>query len=292
LVTGMLIPLILPPTMPLWQVAIGTSFGVVIGKEVFGGVGMNILNPALTTRAFLFFTYPAAISGDQLDGGARVWNAIGGVPKFFDGIIPHAHHVIDGFSGATPLAIAAGEEAKSLAGGGLEALNTFSSGGVTYDFASMFWGNIPGSMGEVSTFTALLGAAFLLIIGLASWRIMVACTLGVLGTAFLLGMAAAPGSNPMYHLPPHYHLVMGGFAFGAVFMATDPVSAAVTNTGKWIYGLLIGVLVVLVRAVNPAYPEGVMLAILFMNVFAPLIDHYVVQANVKRRKLRQAAAVA
>jgi Na+-transporting NADH:ubiquinone oxidoreductase subunit B len=293
LVTGMLIPLILPPTIPLWQVVVGTSFGVVIGKEVFGGVGMNILNPALTTRAFLFFTYPAAISGDQLDGGKRVWSAVGGVPSFAEGIIPNGGAAVDGYSGATPLAVAASDEARELAGGGLEALNNFSSGsGVTYDFASMFWGCIPGSMGESSTFTILLGAAFLLMIGLASWRIMIACCIGTLATGFALGMAAGPGSNPLYHLPAHYHLVMGGFAFGAVFMATDPVSASVTNTGKWIYGILIGVLVVLVRVVNPAYPEGMMLAILFMNVFAPLIDHYVVQANVKRRKLRLAAAAA
>ena len=293
LVTGMLIPLILPPTIPLWQVAVGTSFGIVIGKEVFGGVGMNILNIALTTRAFLFFTYPAAISGDQLDGGKRVWSAVNGVPSFAQGIIPSGAGAVDGYSGATPLAVAAASDARELAGGGLEALNNFSSGsGVTYDFASMFWGTIPGSMGEGSTFTILLGALFLLFIGLASWRIMLACVIGTLATGFALGMAAGPGSNPMFHLPAHYHLVMGGFAFGAVFMATDPVSASVTNTGKWIYGILIGVLVVLVRVVNPAYPEGMMLAILFMNVFAPLIDHYVVQANIKRRKLRLAAAAA
>lgn len=293
LVTGMLIPLILPPTIPLWQVVVGTSFGIVIGKEVFGGVGMNILNPALTTRAFLFFTYPAAISGDQLEGGKRVWSAVNGVPSFAQGIIPSGSAAVDGYSGATPLAVAAASDARELAGGGLEALNNFSSGsGVTYDFASMFWGTIPGSMGEGSTFTILLGAAFLLLIGLASWRIMVGCVIGTLATGFVLGMAAGPGSNPMFHLPAHYHLVMGGFAFGAVFMATDPVSASVTDTGKWIYGILIGVLVVLVRVVNPAYPEGMMLAILFMNVFAPLVDHYVVQANVKRRKLRLVAASA
>ena len=293
LVSGMLIPLILPPTMPLWQVAVGTAFGVVIGKEVFGGVGMNILNPALTTRAFLFFTYPAAMSGDELDGGHRVWNAVLGVPDFLKGLIPNGQSIVDGFSGATPLGVAASEEAKSLPGGGLEALNAFSSGsGVTYDFGSLFWGTIPGSMGEASTFAALLGAVFLVIVGLASWRIMVACCIGLLATAWLLGLAAGPGSNPMYHLPPYYHLVLGSFAFGAVFMATDPVSASTTPTGKWIYGFLIGALVVLVRAINPAYPEGVMLAILFMNVFAPLIDHYVVQANVKRRKLRLAAASA
>ena len=170
----------------------------------------------------MFFTYPAAISGDQLDGGKRVWSAVNGVPSFAQGIIPSGAGAVDGYSGATPLAVAAASDARELAGGGLEALNNFSSGsGVTYDFASMFWGTIPGSMGEGSTFTILLGALFLLFIGLASWRIMLACVIGTLATGFVLGMAAGPGGNPMFHLA-HYHLVMGGFAFGAVFWRRTP----------------------------------------------------------------------
>jgi len=243
-VTSLLFPLILPPTIPLWQAAVGISFGVVIGKEIFGGVGMNILNPALTARAFLFFAYPLQISGDA------VWVGI------------------DGFSSATPLAKAA---------------EGFPGVGITWWDA--FWGFIPGSMGETSTFAILLGAVLLLLTGIGSWRIMVAVLVGM-GTFSLLLNQIGSSSNPMFAMGPHWHLVLGGFAFGTVFMATDPVSAAISNAGKWIYGGLIGALVVLIRVLNPAYPEGMMLAILFGNVFAPIIDKMVVMRYIKRRRLR------
>jgi Na+-transporting NADH:ubiquinone oxidoreductase subunit B len=255
LVTGMLFPLTLPPTIPLWQVAVGISFGVVIGKEIFGGTGMNVLNPALTARAFLFFAYPVQMSGDA------VWTAV------------------DGFVGATPLSIAAATvEGSSV----VEALT--SAG---YSFSSMLMGAIPGSIGETSTLMAILGAGILLMTGIGSGRIMASMVVGalVMGTALKLF-----GSSAFSSLPPHYHLVMGGFAFGCVFMATDPVSAAATARGKLIYGFLIGVIAVIVRTINPAYPEGVMLAILFMNVMAPMIDHYVLQAHIKNRTANRGLA--
>ena len=252
LVTGMLFPLILPPTIPLWQVAIGIVFGVLIGKEVFGGTGMNILNPALTARVFLFFAYPGRISGDD------VWIAAQTSP--------------DAYSGATLLGEAAlgGQQAVAASATWMEA----------------FLGTIPGSMGETSALACLIGAAVLLISGVGSWRIMLSCTIGSIGTAMVLNSFAEGSSNGMLAIPFWWHLVLGGWAFGAVFMATDPVSAAQSNTGRLVYGLLIGVLAILIRTVNPAFPEGMMLAILFMNVFSSLIDHYVVKANIKRRRAR------
>ena len=243
LVTSILFPLILPPMIPLWQVALGISFGVVIGKEIFGGTGMNILNPALTGRAFLFFAYPGNISGD------KVWVAV------------------DGISKATPLA-----ELKSS----LE---------LTFTVKDAFWGLIPGSMGETSVFACLLGAAVLVITGVASWRIMVSGLAGFVGMAYLFNLIGS-STNPMFAVSPLVHLVVGSFAFGLVFMATDPVTAPMTDSGRYVYGFLIGVLVVLIRVVNPAFPEGVMLAILFMNVFAPIIDRIFVNMNIKRRLLR------
>jgi Na+-transporting NADH:ubiquinone oxidoreductase subunit B len=253
LVTGVLIPLIVPATLPLWQLALGVTFGVVLGKEIFGGTGMNILNPALTVRAFLFFAYPAEISGD------KVW-------------IP-AQTSADGVSGATWLANAAEQ--------GYAAVQQ----GVTWWDA--FIGTIPGSMGETSALACLLGAALLLLTGIGSWRIILGVTLGTVVMALGLN-AIGSDTNPFFALPFWWHFVLGGWAFGTVFMATDPVSAAQTDKGRWIYGFLVGVLVVLIRVINPAYPEGMMLAILLMNVFAATIDHYVVQANVKRRMKRYA----
>ncbi|MCK5579737.1 MAG: NADH:ubiquinone reductase (Na(+)-transporting) subunit B [Candidatus Omnitrophica bacterium] len=251
LVTGLLYALVLPPTIPLWQVAVGISFGIVIGKEIFGGTGFNVLNPALAARAFVFFAYPAQLSGDA------VWVAV------------------DGFTKATPLAVVAG------AGKGGSAIAALAEAG--YSFKDMFVGFIPGAIGETSTLACLVGLVFLLITRVASWRIVAGCALGLVGTSLLFMCFQGENSLTFFSLPPHWHLVMGGFAFGAVFMATDPVSASATNTGRWIYGVLIGVLVVLIRMVNPAYPEGVMLAILFMNVFAPLIDHFVVEGHIKKR---------
>jgi Na+-transporting NADH:ubiquinone oxidoreductase subunit B len=247
LVTGMLFPLTLPPTIPLWQVAVGILFGVIVGKEVFGGVGKNFLNPALTARAFLFFAYPAEISGDA------VWTAV------------------DGFTGATPLGVAAFQ--------GLEGVQESVS------WFSAFVGTIPGSMGETSTLACLLGALILVATGIGSWKIMVSMFLGGLGAASLL-FAIGSDSNPMFSLPFHWHFVLGGFAFGMVFMVTDPVSAAMTSKGKWIYGALVGVMSIVVRSLNPAFPEGVMLAILFGNTFAPLIDYFVVKGAGTRRKKR------
>jgi Na+-transporting NADH:ubiquinone oxidoreductase subunit B len=262
LVTGMLFPLTLPPTIPLWQVALGVSFGVVIGKEVFGGTGKNFLNPALTARAFLYFAYPAQISGDA------VWTAP--VIK------------VDGFSSATPLgALAAVEIAP-----GMQLSEMMSTIDVTWGQA--FLGNMQGSMGETSTLACLLGALVLIVTGVGSWRIMAAMLVGAVGFSTLL-WGIGSESNPMFAMPPWWHLVTGGLAFGLVFMATDPVSAAMTNPGKWYYGLLIGAMTILIRVINPAFPEGVMLAILFGNVFAPLIDYFVVQANIKRRMARYAA---
>ena len=254
LVTGILYALILPPTIPLWQVAVGISFGIVIGKEIFGGTGMNVLNPALTARAFVFFAYPAQMSGDA------VWAAI------------------DGFSQATPLAVVA------IAEKGSSAVAALSQAG--YTFKDVFLGFIPGSIGETSTLACLIGLAFLLITRIASWRIVVGCALGLIGMSMVFFIFKGENSLAFFSLPPYWHMVLGGFAFGSIFMATDPVSSSATETGKWIYGILIGILVVLIRMINPAYPEGVMLAILFMNVFAPLIDHFVVQQNIKRRLLR------
>ena len=261
LVTGMLFPLTCPPTLPLWMVAAGISFGVVIGKEVFGGTGMNILNPALTARAFVFFAYPASISGE------KVWNAA----------IATGRPLVDGFSGATPLAVAAAAK-------GPEVTGALAAAG--YSFRDMAIGFLPGSMGEVSAIACLLGAGLLVVSGVGSWRIMASMIAGGLVGGVLMNAIASPTSAGIMHLPPHWHLVMGGFAFGCVYMATDPVSAAATSVGKIIYGAMIGLLAIMVRAVNPAYPEGVMLAILFMNVFAPLIDHFVVQRNIKRRLAR------
>jgi Na+-transporting NADH:ubiquinone oxidoreductase subunit B len=261
LVTWFLFALIVPPTIPLWQVALGITFGVFVGKEVFGGVGMNVLNPALTGRAFLFFAYPAEISGD------KVWTA-----AIAD---PTTAASVDGWSGATWLGRAAE--------GGQEALNAQSN--LWWD---AFIGYVPGSMGETSVVACLIGAVILIVTRVGSWRTMAGVLIGTVVTAGLMNALHAGGmvSSPMYSIAPHWHLVLGGWAFGAVFMATDPVSSAFTDTGKWFYGLGIGLMVILVRVVNPAYPEGMMLAILFMNMFAPLFDHFVVQANVKRRRVR------
>ena len=261
LVTGMLIPLIMPATIPLWQVALATVFAVVIGKEVFGGTGMNILNVALTARVFLYFAYPSQISGD-------VWTYLGDKTA------------VDGYSGATILAYGAeaaanGTNMMELAG------NHWYSG--MFDFWNMFMGMIPGSIGETSTLMCIIGAVILIATGVGSWKIILSV---VLGTLFMGAVFNLTGGNSFMMMPAHYHLVIGGLAFGAVFMATDPVSASQTETGKWIYGFLIGVITVLIRVINPAYPEGIMLAILFMNVFAPLIDFYVVEANKKRRLKR------
>ncbi len=261
-VTGILFVLVLPPTIPLWQVAVAVTFGVIIGKEVFGGTGMNIFNPALTARAFIFFAYPGKISGD------KVWASVDLAKD----------KLIDGYSGATPLLVA------SSAGTGKSATAAVEAAG--FSFQDMLLGFIPGSMGETSFLAILIGALILIITGVGSWRIMAAVTIGGLGTAYLMNLAAGPTSSSIFTLPPLWHLVMGGFAFGAVFMATDPVSASGTNTGKWIYGILIGMLAILIRTVNPAYPEGMMLAILFMNVFSPLIDYYVLKANMRRRLRR------
>ena len=247
-VTSILFSLTLPATIPLWQVAIGISFGVVVGKEIFGGTGKNFLNPALTGRAFLYFAYPAQISGDA------VWTAV------------------DGYSGATALSLAAA--------GGLEGV--MASGMTWWD---AFSGNIQGSVGEVSTLAIFIGGAVLLTTRVASWRIMAGVFLGMTATSLMFNWIGSD-TNPMFALPWHWHLVLGGFAFGMVYMTTDPVSAAMTNTGRWWYGALIGVMCVLIRVVNPAFPEGMMLAILFANLFAPLFDWSVVRANVRRRLAR------
>lgn len=259
LVSGMLIPLCLPVEIPLWMVAAATIFAVIIGKEVFGGTGMNILNVALTARAFLFFAYPTWMSGD------KVW--IGGGTD-------EAIQLADGSTGATLLAQATEKSSGFINAAGAQYGDTFWDA---------FMGFIPGSIGETSTFAILIGAAILLITGIGSWKIMLS---GVAG-AYVMGLLFnAWGANEFMMVPAHYHLVFGGFAFGIVFMATDPVTAAQTATGKYIYGFMIGFLGIMIRVFNPAYPEGIMLAILFMNVMAPLIDHYVIQANVKRRNKR------
>lgn len=250
LVSGILIPLVLPVDTPLWMVAVATAFAVVIGKEVFGGTGMNILNPALTARAFLFFAYPSYMSGNA------VWT---------HGMMS-GEGIIDSYSGATPLAEAAA--------GNIDKLPST---------IEMFFGTIPGSIGETSTLAILIGALILIITGIGSARIMISTVVGGLVMGLLLNIFAV---NPFMEIPFWQHLLLGGFAFGAVFMATDPVSAAQTAKGKIIYGFLIGFLAILIRVVNPAYPEGVMLAILLMNVFAPLIDHYVIEGNIKKRLKR------
>jgi len=251
LVSGMLIPLIVPVDVPLWMVAVATIFAVIIGKEVFGGTGMNIVNVALTARAFLFFAYPTKMSGDE------VWVST---------TLEEGQQLVDGFSGATPLAKAVE--------GGTEALNNMNA-----SVMESFIGFIPGSIGETSTLAIGLGALLLLITGIASWRIMLSTIVGGYVMAMLFNLW---GANPFMELSPIHQLVIGGFAFGAVFMATDPVTGSQTNTGKYIYGFLIGVFAIMIRVFNPAYPEGMMLAILFMNIMAPLIDHYVVEANIKR----------
>lgn len=262
LVTGMLIPLIMPPTIPLWQVALATAFAVIIGKEAFGGTGMNILNVALTARAFLYFAYPSQISGD-------VWTYLGDKAT------------VDGYSAATPLAIGA-ESLVSDAPSMVSRLNNTWTDGI-FDFWNMFLGIMPGSIGETSMLMCLIGAAILIITGVGSWKII----LSVFAGAFVMGaFVNLVAVNQYMMLPAEYHLVVGGMAFGAVFMASDPVTAAQTESGKWVYGFLIGILTVLIRVFNPAYPEGIMLAILLMNVFAPLIDYFVVEANKKRRLKR------
>ena len=249
-VTSILFSLIVPATIPLWQVALAISFGVVIGKEVFGGTGRNFVNPALTARAFLYFAYPAQISGDA------VWIA---------------SQQPDGFSGATALSQVSAEGMDSLT----QSLSWWEA----------FFGNMAGSIGETSTFAILIGGAFIILTGVASWRIIAGAFLGAAMTAILFNMIGSD-TNPMFAMPFWWHFVLGGFAFGAFFMATDPVSASVTNPGRWVFGILVGVMTVLIRVVNPAFPEGIMLAILFANMFAPIIDYFVMRANVKRRKVR------
>jgi len=259
LVTCALIPLLMPPTIPLWQVAAATTFGVVIGKEIFGGVGMNIFNPALVARAFIFFAYPSQISGD------KVWLKV------------------DGVSGATALAVPAAVEN----GNAVDLLTKITQ--FDYSWSNMFWGYIPGSIGETNKFLIIIGLLFLIITKIANWRVIVGALIGLFGTATLTNIMAPLSSNTMLTLPPHYHLVMGGFLFGLAFMATEPVTGAHTDKGRWIFGILFGALTVIIRSINPAYPEGTMLAILLMNAFAPLIDYYVVQGNIKRRMARYAA---
>lgn len=247
-VTSILFALILPPSIPLWQVAMGISFGVVIGKEVFGGTGKNFLNPALAGRAFLFFAYPAQLSGDA------VWTAV------------------DGYAGATALSLGAEGGMQQVLGAGITWMDAFI-------------GKVHGSVGETSTLAIFIGGAVLLIMRIAAWRIVAGVMIGMIALSSLFNLLGSD-TNPLFAMPWYWHLVVGGFAFGMIFMATDPVSASMTNTGKWIFGALIGVMVVLIRVVNPAFPEGMMLAILFANLCAPLIDHFVVQANIKRRLAR------
>ena len=248
LVTSMLYTLIMPASAPLWQVALGIIFGVVIGKEVFGGTGKNFLNPALVGRAFLYFAYPANMSGDT------VWTPV------------------DGFSGATALSVSASEGYQALATEGLTWWNAFL-------------GQMQGSFGETSTLACMIGLAFLLMTRIANFRLIVGCLAGTIGLTLLFNLIGSD-TNPMFAMPWYWHIVVGGYAFGLAFMVTEPVSASHTNMGRYIYGALIGVMVVLIRVVNPAFPEGMMLAILFGNVFAPLIDYFVVQANIKRRARR------
>ena len=259
LVTCALIPLTMPAGIPLWQIVVATTFGIVIGKEIFGGVGMNIFNPALMARVFIFFTYPTKISGD------KVW-VLGP----------------DGYSGATALSIPAAE----LNQDALTLLNNFDQ--FDYSWWNMFWGWIPGSIGETNKFLIIIGALFLAYIKIINWRVIFGSILGLVGTALLTNLVAPFSSNSMFTIPPHFHLVMGSFLFGTAFMATEPVTGCHTNQGRWIYGILFGSLTVIIRAINPAYPEGVMLSILFVNAFAALIDWFVIQANIKRRQARYA----
>ncbi|MCH7598345.1 MAG: NADH:ubiquinone reductase (Na(+)-transporting) subunit B [Myxococcales bacterium] len=253
LVTGMLLPLTLPATIPLWMVALGMAFGLIFGKEVFGGTGMNFLNPALVARAFLFFAYPADMSGESPWIAANLSG-------------------VDSYTGATLLAQAA-ETSSALA---------------NYDWWDAFYGYIPGSMGETSTVACLMGCALLLWTKVGSGKTMAGVVIGTIAMSLTLNLVGSD-SNPLFAVPWYWHMVLGGWALGAVFMATDPVSSAFTNSGKFYYGLMIGILCILIRVINPAYPEGMMLAILFMNMFAPLIDHFVVQGNIKRRQARSAA---
>jgi len=256
LVTGLLFPLTLPPTIPLWQVAVGISFGVVIGKEVFGGTGRNLLNPALCGRAFLFFAYPVRMSGDA------IWTVVG-------------DKTVDAFSGATPLAAAA------LAPSGETVELVLAK--ANYSLETLFLGLYPGSVGATSTLACLMGALLLIVVGIASYRTIVGGVLGVVATGCLLNLIASETSMAWFSLNPWYHLVMGGFAFGIIFMATDPVSSPGMDVSKWIYGFAIGALTVLIRVFNPAYAEGVMLAILFMNLFAPLLDYFVISQRLRKR---------
>jgi Na+-transporting NADH:ubiquinone oxidoreductase subunit B len=249
LVTSLIFPLTLPPTIPLWQAALGISFGVVVAKELFGGTGRNFVNPALAGRAFLYFAYPAQNSGNA------AWVAV------------------DGVSGATPLAALATTDVSS----GMEAVNV--------SWSQAFLGTMPGSLGETSALACLIGAIIIVFSGVGSWRVMVSMLISGMGFSAFLWIIGS-NTNSMFLMPPWWHLVVGGFAFGLVFCITDPVSASLTETGKWVYGALAGVLTILIRVINPAYPEGVMLAILLANVFAPLIDYFVLQANIKRRKIR------
>ncbi|WP_027001846.1 NADH:ubiquinone reductase (Na(+)-transporting) subunit B [Hugenholtzia roseola] len=269
LVTGMLIPLVMPPDIPLWQVVLATIFAVVIAKEAFGGTGMNILNVALTARAFLYFAYPTDISGD-------VWNYKG------------AANVVEGYTGATYLAVAAETKTGSVADAAINATASWKGAENMFSDFSLFMGTIPGCIGETSKFAILIGAVILVVTGVASWRIMVGSVAGALAMGALATVIAQSAGidNPYMLMPAYKHLIIGGFAFGVVFMATDPVSAAQTEWGKLIYGFLIGLVTVIIRVFNPAYPEGIMLAILLLNVFAPLIDYYVIEANKKRRLKR------
>ena len=260
LVTCALIPLTMPPDVPLWQVFIGTAFGIIIGKEIFGGVGTNIFNPALTARAFMYFAFPTKMSGD------KIW-AVGP----------------DGYTGATALAIPANPTEYDTASNLLNQSTQFD-----FSLWNMFWGLIPGSIGETNKLIILIGAAFLIYIGIASWRTMLASVIGLVFTASIFNLLSGYSTNAMLTITPLEHLLIGSFLFGVVFMATEPVTSAHTEKGKWIYGFMIGVLTVLIRSINPAYPEGVMLAILIMNMFGPLIDYYVVQSNINMRIARNA----
>jgi Na+-transporting NADH:ubiquinone oxidoreductase subunit B len=283
LVSGALIPLIMPPDIPLWILTLAVAFAVILGKEAFGGTGMNVFNIALLARVFVFFGFPATISGDSVwvsglekaangtFGAHYGWWHTGFFNTIFDwfGAAKFADASVDAFTGATPLALAYG--------GGWEAVTK------VYSLSDMWWGIIPGSVGETSKPLILIGALFLIFTGIASWRIMLSMVAGAAATGLLFNLV---GGNPFLEVPWMYHFAMGSFFFAMAFMATDPVTAASTNTGKWIYGFMIGVVGMVVRVLNPAYPEGWMLAILFMNAFAPLIDYYVVQANIKRRVAR------
>ncbi len=270
LVSCALIPLTMPPDVPLWQVFIGTSFGIIIGKEIFGGVGTNIFNPALTSRAFMYFAFPTKMSGE-------IW-----------AIQP------DGLSGATALAIPANPTEADIANLSSNGLDVTASNllnqSTSFDFSlwNMFWGLIPGSIGETNKLIILIGAAFLIYIGIASWRTMLASVIGLVFTASIFNLLSGYSTNAMLTITPLEHLLIGSFLFGVVFMATEPVTSAHTEKGKWIYGFMIGVLTVIIRSINPAYPEGVMLAILIMNMFGPLIDYYVVKSNINMRISRNA----